>query len=468
MIELAELAAKSIEELAPLLKHKSISPVDVTQAVIHRTEQLDGKLNAYIRFEPEAALAAAKAAESDIVKGNYRGPLHGIPMAIKDIFYFQGEVATIGSSIHRDFVPGYAATVIAKLREAGVVYTGTLNLHEYARGGTTNNPHFGACHNPWDLTRIPGGSSGGSAAAVAAGLAIASLGTDTAGSVRIPATLCGVVGLKPTYGLVSKYGVFPLAWSLDHVGPITKTVWDAAVLMEYMAGYDENDPTSCPSQPVMYTRVLSQDISGLVIGVEEDYFFAEVDGVIQEAVWQAISRLREMGAIVKPISIPTLRHAPFAQAISGRAEASAVHHHHLQTRSEEFGRDVRLSLEQGEIISAVEYLQAQQIRRRMTAEFNAAFRAVDVIVAPSSTMPAPCIGQEIAWINGREVQVREQLIRQTLPANLTGIPSLTVPCGFVDGLPIGLQVMGPAFREDVVLKVGYAYEQTAGVRANVL
>ncbi|GMA62779.1 amidase [Alicyclobacillus fastidiosus] len=454
-----QLSSKSIEQLAPLLRDKAISPVDVTQAVIHQTEQLDGKLNAYIRFEPEAALAAAKAAELDIVKGNYRGPLHGIPMAIKDIFYFQGEVATIGSNIHRDFVPEYDATVIAKLREAGVVYTGTLNLHEYAFGGTTNNPHFGACHNPWDLARIPGGSSGGSAAAVAADLTIASLGTDTAGSVRIPATFCGIVGLKPTHGLVSKYGVFPLAWSLDHVGPMTKTVWDAAVLMEYMTGYDENDPTSRPSQPVAYTQALRQDVEGLVIGVEEDYFFAKVDSLVAQTVRRAIHELQTMGATVQPVCIPTLAQAVFAETVTVFAEASAIHHHHLQTRRDEFGDDVRISLEQGELLSAVDYLLAQQVRTRLKAEFTQVFNDVDVLIAPSMPMTAPRIGEHTLAINGRQEAVFDLLIRQTQPANLTGYPSLTVPCGFVDGLPVGMQIMGPAFREDLLLRVGYAYEK---------
>lgn len=454
-----ELSGKSIEQLAPLLRSKELSPVELTQSVLNRTEQLDDKINAFISFEPKIALAAARTAESEILKNDYRGPLHGIPMAIKDIFYFAGKVATMGSKIHKDFVPMEDATVIAKLKDAGVIFTGTLNLHEYALGATTNNPHFGACHNPWNLERIPGGSSGGSAAAVAADMTIASLGTDTGGSVRIPASFCGIVGLKPTHGLVSKYGVFPLAWSLDHVGPMTKTVWDAAVLMEAMVGYDPKDPTSISTNPVDYTNRLGKNLKGLIVGIEEDYFFAKVDSDVAKVVRKAIEQLQALGAQVQPVSIPMLQHVSFAEHVTAFSEAATIHHNALKTRSADFGEDVRLSLEHGELFSAVDYLQAQQVRVRLVTEFNAAFQQVDVLIAPTMPMVAPAIGQTTTFINGHEETVFDLLIRQTQPANLTGFPSLTVPCGFVDGLPVGMQIMGPALSEEVLLNVGYMYER---------
>src|SRR4051812_28106014 len=279
------LAKKTISELAPLLQRREISPVEVTQSVLDRTKKLNDSINAYIDINNEKqVLQSAKLAEKEILKGSYRGALHGIPLALKDILYFKGEKVTMGSKIHQNFIPDSDATVVAKLKEAGALFTGKLNMHEYAYGGTTNNPHFGPCRNPWDLDRIPGGSSGGSGAAVASDMTIASLGTDTAGSIRIPASICGIVGLKPTHGLVSKYGCFPLSWSLDHIGPMTKTVEDAAILLECITGYDENDATSVKSSPFNYNKALTGDIKGRVIGIEEDFFFNMIDHDVDSLV----------------------------------------------------------------------------------------------------------------------------------------------------------------------------------------
>src|SRR5699024_10792812 len=264
------------------LKNKTLSPVELTEAIFEQADKSEDKINAYMEFYKEEALDSAKKAESEIANGNYKGMYHGIPMGIKDNVYFKDKVSTMSSKIHKDFVSDYDATVIKKLREAGVICTGKVSMHEYAWGITNNNPHYGAVKNPWKLEKIPGGSSGGSGAAVAAGSSVASLGTDTAGSIRIPSSACGIVGLKQTHGLVSKYGVYPLAWSLDHVGPMTKTVKDAAGLLQIIAGYDANDPTSVKVPVDDYVGKTTGDVKDLVIGVNEDYFFNEVDDEIEK------------------------------------------------------------------------------------------------------------------------------------------------------------------------------------------
>ncbi|MBZ5202013.1 Asp-tRNA(Asn)/Glu-tRNA(Gln) amidotransferase GatCAB subunit A [Planomicrobium chinense] len=454
-----ELAAKSIGELAPLLKDKEISPVELTEAVLQNVEQYDGQVNAYIEIQADQARQAAQTAENEMANGQYRGPLHGIPMALKDILYFNGETATMGSEIHRHFVPEFDATVVAKLKSAGVVFTGKLNMHEYAWGATTTNPHFGACKNPWDLSKIPGGSSGGSGAAVAADMAIASLGTDTGGSIRIPAASCGIIGLKPTHGRISKFGCFPLAWSLDHIGPMTKTVHDAALLLETLAGYDPKDPTSVNKPARSYSTLLSEDLKGEVIGIDEDYFFRNVDKRVDEAVRQALSELEKLGARIEPVKIPSLAQSEYAELVTITSEASAIHHKNLLEHPDKFGEDTRFLLEFGELVTAVDYLQAQQIRRKLNNDFAQVFKRVDVLISPTLPFLPPLIGDSTVDINGQVLSFLDEVIRFTGPGNLTGLPALSIPCGVRDGLPVGLQIMGPAFEEEKVLNVAYALEK---------
>ncbi|WP_110926637.1 amidase [Bacillus massiliglaciei] len=455
-----ELAKKSIGELAPLIQSKQLSPVEITESVLYRVEQYDGKINSYIRVDAEDARKSAKLAENEIMKGIYKGKLHGIPMALKDIFYTKGKIVTMGSKIHKDFIPSYDATVVQKLAEAGAVFTGTLNMHEYAWGGTTNNPHYGPCRNPWNLEKIPGGSSGGSGAAVIADLTIASLGTDTGGSVRIPASVCGIVGLKPTHGRVSKHGVFPLGFSLDHVGPMTKTVQDAAILLEAIAGFDQNDPTTIQKTVLPYSTLLTDDIKGMVIGIEEDFYLQNIQPGVESLFYQAIETLKDLGAVIKPVKLPSLQNSFYAEMITILAEASAIHHNNLKTRPEDFGKDVRLSLELGELPSAVEYVQAQQIRYQMKNEFQEIFKTVDTIVAPTLPFTAPYIGQEISMLNNQQLSTADELVRLQSPANLTGFPSISVPCGFSENMPAGIQFIGNAFDEQTILKAAYAFERT--------
>jgi aspartyl-tRNA(Asn)/glutamyl-tRNA(Gln) amidotransferase subunit A len=450
----------SVEELAPLLEKKSISPVELTKEVLDHAENSEPQINAYMAIYREDAEKDALVAEEEIINGQYRGMYHGIPMALKDNLYFKNKVTTMSSKIHKDFVPDYDATVVKKLREAGVIFTGKLSMHEYAWGITNNNPHYGPVRNPWDLDKIPGGSSGGSGAAVAAGSSVASLGTDTAGSIRIPSSACGIVGLKPTHGLVSKYGCYPLAWSLDHIGPMTKTVKDAAGLLEIIAGYDKNDPTSVNVDKENYLSRINGDVKDLVIGVNEDFFFNQVDTDIDKLVRAGIQSLVDQGAKVETVKIPTLQYAEWAELVTSLSEAAAIHDTDLKNRPNDFGDDIRMLFELGQLPSAVDYLQAQQVRRQLKQDFNKAFQQVDVLISPTLPVAPNNIGEDLVDLNGKQVDLIDNIIRFTGPANLTGIPGLSVPCGFKGNLPIGLQIMGPAFSEALLLNTGYALEQT--------
>lgn len=454
-----ELISKSVEELAPLLKSKEVSPVELTHAVLDHAEEKDEQINAYINIFREQADTAAQQAEEEILAGDYRGMYHGIPMAIKDNIYIKDELTTMGSKIHRDFVPTYDATVIEKLHEAGAIMTGKLNLHEYAWGATTTNPHYGPCRNPWNPDKIPGGSSGGSGAAIAADTAMASLGTDTGGSIRIPASACGIVGLKPTHGRVSKYGSFPLGWTLDHIGPMTKTVKDAAGLLEIIAGFDPKDSTSVNVPVENYLDRMTGDVKDLIIGVEEDYFFNQVDSDVEKLVREQIQKLIDQGARVEEVKIPALKFSEWAVLITILTEAAAIHQQNHLNRVEDFGDDLRLLFSMGELPSAVDYIQAQQLRRQIKQDFKKAFKKVDVIITPTLPAAPPSIGDNFVEINGERLNFIDHIIRYTGPGNITGLPGISVPCGFKGDLPVGLQIMGPAFNEQILLNTGYAIEQ---------
>lgn len=453
-----ELLSRTTTEVAELIEKKEVSPVELTRSLLEHAHELNGEVNAYISFRDEQALAEARVAEEEIAGGTYRGPLHGIPMALKDNLYVADEVTTMASKIHGNFVSSEDASVVRKLREAGIVLTGKLNMHEYAWGIDNNSPHFGAVHNPWNTAKVPGGSSGGSGAAVAADMSFTTLGTDTAGSIRIPSAACGLVGLKPTHGRVAKFGCYPLAWSLDHIGPMSKSVADAAVTLQAIAGHDHRDPTSVDVPVPDFSANLGGDPRGLVIGVEEDYFFRNVDSPIEAAVRKQIEDLVGQGATLKTVKIPSLAYSEWTEYATSLSEASAIHHRDLQERPEDFGDDIRFLFELGELFSSVDYLQAQQVRRQIKQEFNAALQQVDVIITPTLPVMAPDIGSPTALLNGDPVDLVDNFIRFTGPSNLTGLPALTVPVGLDDGLPIGLQIIGRSFDEAGVLKVGSLIE----------
>ena len=446
--------------LANEIRQGSLSPVELARQTLDRINRAQPTLNAYITVTEELALEQARRAEREIREGRDRGPLHGIPFAAKDLFYTRGIRTTVGSKILRDFVPDHDAAVIEKLREAGAVLIGKTGLHEWAYGITSNNPHFGAIHNPWDRTRIPGGSSGGSTAALAAGLCSFSLGSDTGGSIRIPASFCGVVGLKPTFGRVSRWGMFPVGYSLDHAGPFAHTVEDAALVYQAMAGHDARDETTV-ARPVALP-VFAEDprLEGRKIGLPRNFYYENLDPAVDQAVNKALVVLGELGAELTPIDVPDMEEFNSVGELILAAEATSVHSNRLQERREDFGDDVRALLEQGETVLATEYLEAQKRRRELVRDFNRLFGEVDVIAVPTAPIAAPRIGAGTVSAGALSVEVRQAVTRLVRAVNLGGWPTLSVPCGFTpDGLPIGLQLMGNRFEEEGLLEVGHAYQQ---------
>jgi aspartyl-tRNA(Asn)/glutamyl-tRNA(Gln) amidotransferase subunit A len=453
-----EICRLTIGQLAELLRTRQLSPVEVVQAALDRAEQLNARFNAFITIARQEALQTAKEAEQAILQGRYRGPLHGVPIALKDIFATQGLRTTHGSKIYADWIPDFDATVVARLRHAGAIFMGTLNLYQFACGGVMN-PQCGPVRNAWDTARIAGGSSSGSGTAVAADLCFGTLGTDTGGSVRIPAALNGVVGLKPTYGLVSRQGIFPLCWSMDHAGPLTKDVRDTALMLQAIAGYDAKDATTARAAVPDYAAALTGEIRGVRIGVPRTYFFQGLQPAVREAVTQAIAHLEQLGATRHDVPLPYLDRAPSILWTIIAADAAAIHATHLRTRAADLDPEVRLLVQLGHLIRTSDYLKAQRGReliRRATVQVLA---GVDVLVTPTSPMVAPKLSDTTVDIDGQQLPMRSTLRRLTLPFNLSGLPAITIPCGFSpEGLPIGLQIIGKPFDEAMVLRVAHAYE----------
>lgn len=451
-----ELASKTIFELAPLLKNKKISPVELTKDILNNINNKQN--NVYVDVYKEQAISESKKKEKEIMNNNYKGPLHGIPMGVKNNIYIQNRRATMGSKIHHDFKPNHNASVIERLIKKGVIIIGSQNMHEYAWGGTTENPFYGTCRNPWDSSRTPGGSSGGSAIAVSENMTIFSLGTETLGSLRIPASFCGVVSIKPTYGQVSNFGVFPLAWSLDTVGPISKNVYDASLILENIIGFDKNDLNTIKSIKQRYTKHITDNVEGVVIGIEEDFFFHNVDKRITEIVKRHISKLEKKGAKIKNIKMHTLKDSLYASTIISMSESSTIHNENLLSRPNDFGDDVRAQLYSGKIPSAVEYLQAQQLRSTISTEFSQKFKDVDVLIAPTIPFIPFFIGDTTTILNGKKIEITEHLSRLLRPSTLAGIPAINIPCGFINNLPVGIQVMGDLFQEGKILNVARSIE----------
>ena len=454
-----DLLFKSISDVAPLLRSRKLSPVELTRLTLDHIDSLDKRLNSYITVMGEAALADAAAAEKEIVSGKYRGPLHGIPISIKDMFATRGVRTTCGSKVLADWVPDHDATAVARLRAAGAVIVGKTNMHEFAYGVTSDNQFYGAVHNPWDLKLVPGGSSGGSGAAVASGLCFASLGSDTGGSIRIPSAVCGTVGLKPTYGRVSRYGAIPLAWSIDHVGPLARTVADVALMLLALAGADSYDTTSSPRPVPDYSAATRDGIRGLRVGVPQQYFFEHVDAEIESAVHTAIAKLEGLGAHLVPVSLPHLDLCSPAEAHITLAEATSYHEPYMKSKADLYGPGVRTDLEAGRYLLATDYVKSQRARTLLKRVFVDAFKSVDVIVSP--TLPAfpPVIGEVYVQSGDMRESVIDAFLRFAIPYNLTGLPALTVPCGYSRaGLPIGFQIAGKPFDEITLIRVGHAYE----------
>jgi aspartyl-tRNA(Asn)/glutamyl-tRNA(Gln) amidotransferase subunit A len=450
----------TITELAPQIRQGQLSPVELTRQTLARIEKLQPVLNAYITVTADLALEQARRAEQEIRAGNYRGPLHGIPYAAKDLFYTKGIRTTVGSKILTDFVPGYDAAVIEKLTAAGAILVGKAGLHEWAFGITSNNPHFGAIRNPWNTERIPGGSSGGSAAALAADLCSFSLGSDTGGSIRIPASFCGLVGLKPTFGRVSRYGVYPLGHTLDHAGPFAWTVEDAALVYEALAGYDARDTSSAAAPLSLPLFPPEARLEGKKIGVPRNFYFENLDPEIDAAVGDAIVALENLGAAIIDVEVPDIDEFNTIAQLILLAEAASVHHRRVEQRPADFGEDVRALLQTGRFILATEYLDAQRRRREFIDAFNRLLAEVDVIVTPAIPIKAARIGQKTVSLGGQEVDARLGTTRFMRALNMAGLPLLSVPCGFdAQGMPIGLQIIGRLFDEAGILEIGHAFER---------
>lgn len=460
-----ELTRLSIAETGERIRRRTLSPVELTRAYLDTIQARNADGRYYLTVLHDAALAAARIAEQEIGSGKYRGALHGIPVALKDLVMTRGIRTTCGSRILKDWIPEADATVAARLAAAGAVLLGKLNMHEFAYGPTGVNPHYGTPANPWGANRMPGGSSSGSGAAVAAGLCAGALGTDTGGSIRIPASLCGIVGLKPTYGRVSRAGVVPLAWSLDHIGPMTRTVTDAALMLQALAGRDPTDPSTAALPVPDYRRDLERDPRGLRVGVVRDLFFERLDSEVRTAVKAAAQALADLGVHVEEVRLPRIHHAGPATFAIITAESMAYHEPYLKTRPSEYGADVRARLLTGQFVLATQYLKAQRARQVLRAEVDGVLRHVDALLIPTTPIPAPRVDEREVAVDGVTDDVRGWLTRCTRPINLTGHPALSVPCGLTtSGLPIGLQLVGRSFDEATLLRLGRAYEAVSPFR----
>ncbi len=448
----------SVAALARAYREDRLSPVEVTKVMLGRIE--DDETNAFITVTAEQALEEAARAEEELRSGRDRGPLHGVPVGLKDLVYTRGIRTTMGSAFFRDYVPDHSATVSEKLEEAGAVSIGKTNTHEFAYGPTGDRSFFGPARNPHDAARITGGSSGGSGAAVAANLVYGALGSDTGGSIRIPSALCGNVGMKPTFGRVSKHGVFPLSWSLDHVGPITRTVEDNALMLNVLAGHDPEDPSSVDLPEENFARDLRRGLRGTAIGIPQGFYFEHVEEEVEARVREAVEVFRSLGAEVRPVEIPNLWETLHAQRLTLAAEAYAVHEERLKTEPERFDDQGLERLLGGERLKAFRYANAQQRKLHSRKEFGRVLEGVDVLLTPTVPIAATRIGQRETVIHGYEEAVYSALTRLTGPTNLNGLPSLSVPCGTTaSGLPTGVQLIGRPFDEATLYRFGHAYER---------
>ena len=453
-----ELFYLTIRQAGELLRSRQLSPVEVTGAFLDRIEATDSRLHAYITVLNDAAKGQARTAEAEIQRGDYKGPLHGIPFALKDIYDTAGVRTTAGSRVDIDRVPTEDATTTARLKAAGGILLGKLHTYEYALGGPDPSTSFPPARNPWNLDRITSGSSSGSAAAVAAGLTMGAMGSCTGGSIRGPASMCGIVGLKATYGRVSRAGVVTLSWSQDHCGPMTWTVEDSAIMLQVLAGHDPKDPASSTAPVPDYSQSLREDIKGLKIGVPKHYFFTpgpDVNAEVVSIVEKGLNILQELGAHVEEVTIPSLPYSRAANSVIMLSEAYAFHERNLKSRPQDYGDLARARFRIGGLFSSNDYVQAQRWRRRVVREFAEVLKGVDVLVTPTMTQPA-------APFEGYDTMSIARGPSFTAPFNFTGMPAISVPAGFTaDGLPVGMQIAGRPFDEPTVLRAAYTYQQRA-------
>ena len=456
-----EIPFLSTLQLAELLRSREVSPVEAAEAYLERIDQVDDKLNSYITICRDEAMAEARQAQHDIAAGRYLGPLHGIPVAVKDQFWTKGVRTTNGSTIHRDFFPDEDATVIANLRSAGAVLLGKLNMSEYASGDAFRHP-YGRPRNPWDLSRNPGTSSSGSGAATAAFLCSTSLGEDTGGSIRGPASFCGLVGIRPSWGRVSRYGVFGASWSMDTVGPISRTTVDCAVTLGAIAGHDPKDPYTWDVPVPDYAAALTGDIRGLKVGVVQERVNNDaVEPEINDAVMRGVAVLGELGAVIQEVSIPLIVHSAAMSSAIISSDAAALNRRDISENLEEFDHNNQVRLLMGSILPAGAYQRATKLRHLLRQQIMDALDKVDVLVMPTSSIPAPLI-PDAAGISSKQEVLDGYAGRRsfTAPYNLANCPALSIGCGFTsDNLPIGLQIAAKPFDETTCFRVAHAYEQ---------
>ena len=459
------LLKASVAEMAARIRTREISPVELTDAALAHAEQLQPTLHSFITLLADQARAQANERERAITKGEYRGPLDGIPIGIKDNIATAGVRTTIGSRVFAEHVPDEDAFVVRRAREAGAIILGKENMHEWAAGGTSNNPFYGTVHNPWNLDHVPGGSSGGGAANVAACVTFASLGTDHAGSVRGPASYCGLVGIKPTYGRVSQRGLLGTSFDGDHIGPLTRTALDNALVLQVIAGHDPLDPTTVPVPVPNFAADISEALTGLKVGVPRDYYFDLIDPEVESAVRKAIGALEELGAEVHDVRLETLQHADLLR-IAASAEGYAVHEGYLTDHHDDFTPTLLHRYLGAAFIPAADYIKSLKLQRLVQEDFARTLQEVDVLVTPTNPTRAPLIGSQTFPIGGAEhggsaVGVNVG-IRNTHITNVTGHPSVSVPCGFSNaGLPIGLQLIGRPFEEALLYRVASMYERVS-------
>jgi len=449
----------NVVEAGRALRNGDISSVELTEQALARIDEQNAELNAFVTVTAESARAAAHEADRELREGLDRGPLHGIPVALKDVFCTKGVRTTCGSLLFKDHIPDHDAAVTERLRAAGTVLAGKTGLHELAYGITSNNPHFGTIRNPHDPARVPGGSSGGSAAAVASGMIPSAMGSDTGGSIRIPASFCGIVGLKPTSGRVSRFGVMPLDFSLDHMGPLTRTVRDAALMLQAIAGHDERDDTSSRHPVDRYLPPEHPEIKRLRIGRPDNFYFERLEPAVRAAVDGAFRIAESLGAEIVPIPVPDIAAMNAVARIILMSEASALLEPYLDRR-ELFGADVLSLFDQGRLLAATDYINAQRLRRLMQRDYAKIWRRIDLLFTPTSAICAPLIGASTVEIEGSPEDTRMAATRFVRAINLMGWPALSLPCGkSPEGLPIGLQIIGAPFHEGAILNAAAALEQ---------
>jgi aspartyl-tRNA(Asn)/glutamyl-tRNA(Gln) amidotransferase subunit A len=452
----------SIEALSEGIRNGDLSPVEIVEEALNRIKKYNNSLNAFITVLEEQAREDATMAEKQIKKGQYIGPLHGIPFAIKDVICAQGVKCTAGSKIMANFISKIDATSVAKIKNAGGILVGTNNTHEFACGITNVNPHYGSSKNPWNLSRLSGGSSGGSAVSVSAGMVPISLATDTSGSIRVPSSLCGVVGLKPTYGRVSKYGIIDLAPSLDHVGCITRSAYDATTVLQIIAGKDPLDPATKNKKVPNYVKDMEEkttDSLKLSVGIPKEYFFDYLQPEVKKIFFDFVDTLKSMDISVLDTHLKGADKIYESWRPIRLGESAEIHQKWLQTRSEDYGEDVRRMLMQGTEVSAIDYIRSHKFRKELRDEFVKVLMNFDVLIMPTTPLTAPGFDEQTVDIGGEMLQIYQALSRQTIAFDSTGLPAISIPIGLSkDNLPVGAQIIGPPFKEEKILSLAYAYE----------